>query len=115
MPSISLSSFLESLCDLILEFYNPCHIEDGGCLRGNPVPCCLGRIWNIEWRKETGGCVYLVDRNCTNPNLKCKSYVCRTAIEVINPDCLELLKRVEDIGKKNGLIGKPFLGHPHCT
>jgi hypothetical protein len=106
---------LLTICDAAIEEYNPCHIRDGGCLRGNPIPCCQGRIWNLEWRKEGGGCKFLLDAACTNLNLKCRSWICKDALEAIDTDCLDLLKKVEEIGKKYGLIGRPFLGQAHCT
>lgn len=111
---LQLEIALLSLCDATMEEYNPCHMKDGDCLRGNPVPCCSGRIWNLEWRKENGrGCKYMVEGKCLNPNLKCKSWICQDALKTIDPECLGILQAVEEIGKNFGLIGRPFLGQPH--
>jgi hypothetical protein len=100
------------LSDLIIKHYNPCHREGNRCLTGTDAFCCHRTAFKRK-DYDDDRCLHLDDFNnsCHNPNLKCKAWLCRTAMELeSNKDCTEILKAVELIAKKFKFVEHPFLG-----
>jgi hypothetical protein len=105
---------LEELADLIIEKYNPCKKEWKVCLNPNHFTCCTRTAFKREDKADTR-CLYLSDTGCLNPNLRCKSWLCKTALEVPeNKECIEILKAIELIGIKFGFIQHPYLGERYA-
>ena len=94
---------LKEITREIIKQYNPCHREGSKCLVGNPVPCC-----EQEFTKKV--CEQKTSTGCSDIPLECSTWLCRTALSQIDPDCLKLLKEIEMIGKHYGFIKRPFLG-----
>jgi hypothetical protein len=98
------------LCDIadtILMYYNPCQIKDGKCLLDN-FPCCT-RTNNKRLDGDIR-CQFLGENGCTIRNLRCKTWLCETAIRKTNQECIEALKIIEQMMKLYGLGSGPYLG-----
>jgi len=107
---LALNERLCDLADLMLHQYNPCQQQNGACVAGDPNPCCTYTRFN-----ETGhadGCPHW-NGKCTYRNIWCKHWLCDTAVKNTKPECFEVLKRVQEIGKAFGLIGEPFFGNSY--
>jgi len=97
----------EKLCDVadaILFYYNPCQLNGSKCLQGDASYCCL-----FYPREHNGECKFLKEDGCHFRNIKCKTWLCETAIRK-NPECVEALKVLESLAKMYGLARRPFLG-----
>jgi len=100
---LALNERLCDLAELMLHQYNPCNQQDGGCVAGKPNPCCT----NTRFGKT--GCPFF-DGKCKVRLIWCKYWLCEIAIRNTKPECVEVLKHIQEIGKMYELIGRPFLG-----
>ena len=98
---------LIEIVNILIEKYNPCKIKDGGCLVGNPVPCCLNPYFAPE-----KPCPYI--GNCKK-TASCALWFCRTALKNMDEKCKKSLYALEEIAKINGLLSPsaPCLGEPY--
>ncbi len=110
MTEEELVQFLEhKLCeiaDVLMEYYDPCHIRGGSCKAGENNPCCL----YTRFSKEL--CPFQ-DKGCHNPNAMCKLWLCKTAIATTDPKCVEAMMHLEHFGHVYGIVGKPMIGQPY--
>lgn len=97
---------LIKLSDILMDYYNPCEIYGSRCRVGDPNPCCKHTIFG------EGVCPFLKE-TCTNPNVDCKLWFCETAINNMEPECIESFKALEQLARVHKLIRKPFLGQPY--
>ena len=87
----------------VLKKYNPCKREGSKCLGGNPTPCCLSNYTLKD-------CGYLTDKGCICTPLKCKTWLCNTALRQIDKEGIDELKMIETIGKQHGFLEDPYIG-----
>lgn len=103
---LALNERLCDLAELFLYQYNPCKIENGACVSEDPNPCC-----SIT-RFGKNGCPFW-NGKCKLKLIWCKNWLCEIAIRNTVPECVDSLKDIEQIGKRFGLIGRPFLGEKY--
>lgn len=109
-----LYQYLYHSAHLLMEHYDPCRLEGGHCLAGDPNPCCCkGTVYPREDVNDLQ-CRYYNDGNCSFPNLGCKLWLCATAIRSADPKCLEALRAIESIARTYDLMEPPYLGEPYC-
>ena len=99
----------ERLCDLVelmLHQYNPCNQQDGGCVAGKPNPCCT----NTRFGKT--GCPFF-DGKCKVRLIWCKYWLCEIAIRNTKPECVEVLKHIQEIqtGMKEEIVNLRIKGN----
>jgi len=87
----------------VLKKYNPCKREGSKCLVGDPTPCCHSNYTLKD-------CGYLTDKGCIFTPLKCKTWLCNTALKHAEKECIDELKAIEELGKQHGFLDAPFLG-----
>jgi hypothetical protein len=104
---IALNERLCDLAELILHQYNPCNQQNGSCVAGSPNPCCS----HTRFSKE--GCPFSISGRCKFRTIWCKYWLCEMAIRNTVTDCVDTLKNIEQIGKRYGLIGRPYLGEDY--
>ena len=92
------------LTEAVIEKYNPCKIVGSGCIAGDPVPCCSGKI------ASSVNC----NGVCKSPGLDCRIWFCRTALSGADKDCVDTIKDIERIAIRYGLIGHPYLYERYC-
>lgn len=109
----------EKLCDIadaILMYYNPCQIKDGSCtlcldMATSEQHCCF----RSKFKKLDGEqhCQFLGKNGCTFRNIKCKVWLCETAIRKTDPKCVSALKALEEFSKLYELTYRPYLGESY--
>ena len=102
---IALNERLCDLAELVLYQYDPCKKEGSRCLVADPNPCCKYTRFGDKCPHWTGKCNYR--------NIWCKYWLCNTAVKNTQPECVEVLKHIQEIGKLYGLIGSPFFGEDY--
>ena len=100
---LALNERLCDLADLMLHQYNPCQQQNGACVAGDPNPCCSNTRFGRTGCPFWGG-------KCKFRTIWCRNWLCEIAIRNTKPECVDVLKHVQEIGRIYGLIGKPFLG-----
>ncbi|MCK4976820.1 MAG: hypothetical protein KAS36_07810 [Anaerolineales bacterium] len=73
----------------LLEEFNPCEIEDGRCISrmNNHLACC------------SSACKYISREGCTTRNLRCKTHLCKDALDG-KPELESRWKRLEKLVSK---------------
>jgi hypothetical protein len=110
--------YLFELSIILNRRYDPCGFGDSNgshCIAyGDNNTCCSkDTIYPIEG-DVSRKCKYVRnDNSCGNPNLDCKRWFCRTAINNMGPEVYELFKAIEMIGKHFNLVYTPHLGEPY--
>lgn len=99
---------LENKIDYIISYYNPCRIDGSSCLVSKQNPCCYHTRF-----KQNGLCPYMIDNQCTNPNLECKLWFCKTCIDNMDSECFKSIIVLESIAREYNLISRPFIGDPY--
>ena len=107
---IQLHNRLTAVADLFLHYYDPCRMDGQACKAGAPNPCCKHTRFD---RPDLEHCPFLGPAGCEMPNLKCKLWLCATALEGADPKMVESLQALEVIMRLYHFGGKPYLGHPY--
>ena len=111
MTDRELRSFIDQkLCeiaDALMHYYNPCEIQGSGCLAGKPNPCCL------DTSQASGMCQFWMNDRCQFSNCDCKLWLCNTAAQYADPDCVSALKALESFARIFDLVKKPLIGDPY--
>lgn len=105
--STILCEHLYAIADVLMEYYDCCHIVNGTCKAGDPTACCTNALFG------KGICPFWDGDICNNKNLDCRTWLCETAIQSTDPKCIETLKLVEKIADLYGLVMHPFIGEPY--
>lgn len=120
MTEIELKIYLnDKLCDIadaILMYYNPCQIKDGSCtlcedMATDERHCCYRT--NHKKLDREQHCFFLGKNGCLFRNIKCKIWLCETAIRKTSPECVEALKALETFANIYGLTSRPMLGESY--
>ena len=101
---------LYDLADVLINYYNPCQIKDNACklvqdIKNDDKFCCM--FYSKDGKEK---CVFLKDSGCAFRNIKCKLWLCETAIRGTDIKCIEALKSLESLAKLYDLTRRPHLG-----
>ena len=102
---IALNEKLCDLVDVILYQYNPCKLDrlNHKCFNRNnldKIPCCT-----FFHCSKGDVCVFLKkDGGCSFKNILCKVSLCELATMKADPECLKVLKLIQDIARMYGLM-----------
>lgn len=100
------------MTELVLNHYDPCQHKNGGCLVNKEKnPCCTsGTVFS---NPRHAPCPYLDNGKCNHLNVSCKIWLCKTAMDNVDPTCVEMLKNIERIAIQFGWMDRPYLGEPY--
>ena len=105
---------LFEIADRVMLLYDPCKLDGGRCLAGDPNPCCCNKTVYPRDDINDFRCRHYEDGKCLFPNLGCRIWLCSTAIRQADPKCIEVLTAIEVIAKVYGFVEPPYLGEPYC-
>jgi len=92
---IHLHHKLCEVSDILLAYYNPCNISDGGKCKAGNIFCCH----NTYYESKDGGCIFLSNTGCTVNSLGCKVWFCNEVFDNL-PRKLKLsLKAIEIVDR----------------
>jgi len=97
---------LYEIGNALMEYYDPCQMNENSCIVNNPNTCC------IHTRFGNGLCLYQ-NNGCHNPNAWCKLWICRTAIQATDPKLVEGLTLLQHFGNLYGIVGRPMIGQAY--
>lgn len=107
MTDIELRIFLDQkLCDIadaLLKHYNCCDIQGSGCRVKDPNPCCL-------MKTHLGKPCPFWKGYCDFRNSNCKLWLCETACNASDPNCIKGMLLLEQFGEVFGINRKPLIG-----
>jgi hypothetical protein len=108
ITELDLKLFLnEKICeiaDVLMNYYDCCHIQGTSCKAGDPNPCCNHTLYGGE------KCPFGSTNKCNFTNCNCKLWLCNTAIETTDPKCIQALNILEFFAKLYDLKRAPFIG-----
>lgn len=94
---MDLNEALSQVADIIYKKYDPCEMGKYKCLAGNYQCCHTTTVYD-------GPCPHLdVDTGCTQPNIKCKTGFCPTALANMSDECLKSFAALEEIALLQGI------------
>src|SRR3990167_3801292 len=99
-----LNEKLCELADVMMTYYDCCHLRGSSCKAGDPNPCCK----NSQFGK--GLCPFWKNNRCNFRNCDCRLWLCETAVKTTDPVCVEGLKLLEQFAKLYGLVRTPLIG-----
>ena len=101
-----LDKHLYAIGELLMEYYDCCHIEGDQCRAGKNM-CCVNSVFG------EGLCPHWRDNACQNPNADCKLWICQTAIKNTDERCIKSLILLEQFAGLYGLLRAPIIGLPY--
>lgn len=92
-----LSHQICEMAKLFLDYYNPCHLKEGECLKGNPGWRCCSHT-RFKNSGENPYCPYLGEKGCTHINPECRVFLCDVAKKTLS-DCTKGMNLLEELSK----------------